>query len=173
MQRDIGHFGAFALGTFGNEPEFVLSVLDRLIDRDPHELVEEARAGIVGSLEAIKDSVRENLMWLLNSRRSLVDLPPGRQHLQQSLFAYGLPDFVHVSMETVNEREALRTAIESAIRRYEPRLSRVVVSLPELEPAGQSLRFQVEAMLNLKPAPEAVTFDSVLLLPSRSFQLRS
>ena len=111
-------------------------------------------------------------MWLLNSRRWIVDLPSGRHHLHRSLLAYGLPDFVHVSMETVDEREMLRASIESLIRRFEPRLSRVVVSTPEPEPTGRNLRFQVEAVLNLKPAPEVVTFDSVLLMPTRTFELR-
>jgi type VI secretion system protein ImpF len=154
-----------------NEPEFVLSVLDRLIDREP-ESTEESKPGAIGSVEEIKISVRSNLMWLLNSRRSLIELPSGRQHLQRSPLAFGLPDFVHVSMETVDERETLRAAIESLIRRFEPRLSRVVVSTPEPEPAGRNLRFQVEAMLNLQPAPEVVTFDSVLVMPTRTFELR-
>jgi type VI secretion system protein ImpF len=155
----------------GTEPEFVLSALDRLIDHEP-DVPEDVSPQWVGSLERIKDSVRSNLMWLLNSRRSLIELPPGQHHLQRSLLAYGLPDFVHVSMGTFDEREALRAAIESLIRRYEPRLSRVVVTTPEPEPNGRDLHFQVEAILNVKPIPEFVAFDSVLLMPARTFEMR-
>jgi type VI secretion system protein ImpF len=153
------------------EPEFVLSVLDRLIDDEPDD-PDEIRPHWVGSLEQIKDSVRSNLIWLLNSRRALVDLPPGRHHLQRSLLAYGLPDFTHVSIGTTDERDLLRAAIESVIRRFEPRLSQVVVSRPEAEPNGRNLQFQVTAVLNVRPVPEHVSFDSVLLLPARTFELR-
>jgi type VI secretion system protein ImpF len=154
-----------------NEPEFVLSTLDRLIDHEP-EVIDESRPRWVGTIEEIKDSVRSNLTWVLNSRRCLIELPAGRNHLQSSLLAYGLPDFTHVSVGTTEERELLRAAIESAIRRCEPRLTRVVVSRPEADPSGEKLRFQADAILNVKPAPEAVTFDSVLLVPSRTFQMR-
>jgi len=153
------------------EPEFVLSALDRLIDREPYSPV-DSRPGWVGPLSDIKASVLSNLSWLLNSRRSLVELPAGRSHLSRSLLAFGLPDFTHLGMETAEEKESLRAAIETAIRRFEPRLTQVEVSPPEIEPTGQYLRFRVDAVLNLKPAPEVVVFDSVLLLPSRSFELR-
>jgi len=153
------------------EPEFVLSALDRLVDREPDSAVEPG-PGWVGPLQQVKESVLANLMWLLNSRRCLVDVPPGRNHLAQSLLAFGLPDFSHLSMETADEKEMLRSAIESVIRRFEPRLVQVEVSSPEIAAAGRHLRFHVNAILNVKPAPEVVTFDSVLLLPSRSFELR-
>jgi type VI secretion system protein ImpF len=153
------------------EPEFVLSALDRLIDREP-DLTFEVRHGLVGPLDRIKESILSNLSWLLNSRRSLVELPAGRNHLSQSVLGFGLPDFTHLSMETAQEKELLRTAIEAAIRRFEPRLTQVEVSPPEIEPSGRNLRFRVDAVLNIKPAPEVVSFDSVLLFPSRSFELR-
>jgi type VI secretion system protein ImpF len=163
--------GTIVMPSLRAEPEFVLSALDRLIDLEP-ELAADARDGRAGPLDRVKESIRSNLTWLLNSRRPLVDLPPGRHHLQRSLLTYGLPDFAHLSMETAEEREALRAAIEAAIRRFEPRLSRVVVNPPGAEPSGGNLRFQVDAILDVRPAPEVVTFDSVLLLPARAFELR-
>jgi len=75
-------------------------------------------------------------------------------------------------MGTAREKESLRAAIEWAIRRFEPRLTQVEVSSPEIDPKTGNLRFRVDAILNIRPAPEAVIFDSVLLLPSRSFELR-
>jgi len=153
------------------EPEFVLSTLDRLIDREP-QVVTEARSRWVGPIEEIRETVFSDLVRLLNARRPLVELPAGPGHLQRSPLAYGLPDFTHLGMETADDRELLRAAIESAIRRFEPRLSRVIVSPPEVEPNGRSLRFRVDAVLNIKPAPEVLSFDSVLLLPTRAFELR-
>jgi type VI secretion system protein ImpF len=152
-------------------PEYVLSVLDRLYDDAPDE-PEEPRPRWFGTREDIKQSVLTNLGWVLNARRCLVEVPDGRDHLRRSVLAYGLPDFAPMSMETDDQREELRAAIESAIRRFEPRLSRVTVGPPEPEPSSRNLRFQVDAMLVLRPAPEFVSFDSVLLLPARAFELR-
>ena len=109
------------------ESEFVLSALDRLIDREP-DLTFELRHGSVGPLDQVKESVLSKSSWLLNSRRSLVEIPVGRNHLTRSLLAFGLPDFTHMSMETAQEKESLRGAIESAIRRFEPRLIQVEVA---------------------------------------------
>jgi len=53
------------------EPEFVLSALDRLIDRPPDSDF-EAEHGLVGPLDRIKESVLTNLSWLLNARQSLI-----------------------------------------------------------------------------------------------------
>src|SRR4051794_19375507 len=75
----------------------------------------------VGTLEQLKRSIYENLIWLLNSQQPLVALPSGRHPLQRSLLAYGLPDFTHLGMETADDQELLRMAIQSAIRRFEPR----------------------------------------------------
>jgi type VI secretion system protein ImpF len=153
------------------DQEFVLPVLDRLIDNEPEE-PSESRPRWIGAKRQIQDSVRANLHWILNSRRPLVELPPGKNHLQRSLLAYGLHDFTHVSISTAEERELLRGAIEAAIRHFEPRLIQVHVSRPESDSSGQNVLFKIEAVLNVKPAPERVTFDSVLMLPGRTFELR-
>jgi len=71
-------------------PEFVLSAFDRLIDQEP-EVAAEARPRWVGPVDQIKESIQANLMWLLNSRRSLIELPPGRHPLQRSLLAMACP----------------------------------------------------------------------------------
>jgi type VI secretion system protein ImpF len=153
------------------DPRYVLSPLDRLIDDRP-EAEWDDRVGLVGTMDQVKKSVYDNVVLLLNSKRPLVALPAGRHPLQRSLLAYGLPDFTHLGMETADDQELLRTAIESAIRRFEPRLTRVSVSAPEVVQQSRNLRFQITAVLNVKPAPEILTFDSTLLMPARKFELR-
>jgi type VI secretion system protein ImpF len=155
----------------GGEPEFVLSVFDRLCDDAPESPAED-RPLWIGPRETVKRLVLNNLSWVLNARRYVGELPGGAHHLQRSVLGYGLPDFSGMTMETAADREALREAIESAVRRFEPRLSRVRVSPPQVETGGRDLRFQIDAVLQLWPAPEFVSFDSVLLLPVRAFELR-
>jgi len=152
-----------------SEPEFVLSVFDRLCDNFPSE-VSEDRPLRVGPRDVVKASVLKNIDWLLNSRRYIGAIP-GNPHLDRSVLTYGLPDFSQLTMDTSDDREELRSAIESAIRRFEPRLTHVIVSPPEFAERGD-LRFQIDAFLRLRPAPEFVSFDSVLLLSLRTFELR-
>jgi len=153
-----------------NEPLFLLSAIDRLTDGDP-DTPWEPRPRRFGTIDDVKSSVYANLQWLLNARRPLVEVPGGRHHLQKSLLAYGLADFSHMTMETADDREELRAAIESAVRRFEPRLAGVKVSSPELATDSRDLHYRVDAYLNVKPAAEVI-FDSVLRVPSRKFELR-
>src|SRR5689334_20282298 len=82
------------------------SVLDRLIDREP-AVSTEPQARRSGRLADLKDAVRRDLQWLLNSRRTIVEIPPGLRELPNSLLAYGLPDFTHASLTTSDDRRSL------------------------------------------------------------------
>lgn len=145
-----------------------LSVLDRLIDREPRAPAEPDSARAI-RLPQIKEGLRRDLEWLLNTKRSLVRIPPGSRHLGQSLLAYGLPDFTDGSLEDGDMRRRLIRAIEEAVRRFEPRLTDVAVTLVEDKGVARQLRFRIDALLDLDPSPEAITFDSVLRLPTRDF----
>ena len=153
------------------EPEFVLSVFDRLYDDDPDEAT-ESRPCWVGPREVVKASVLLNIARVLNARRFVGELPGGTPHLERSVLAYGMPDFSGLTMASPDDRERLRAAIESAVRRFEPRLTGVKVSPPDVTSGGVDLRFRIDAVLSLRPVLEPVTFDSVLLLSVRSFEVR-
>ena len=62
-----------------------------------------------------------------------------------------------------DNRERFRGAVERAIRRFEPRFLRVSVSLiDDAERIDRTLRFRIEALVQAKPAPEPLVFDSIL-----------
>lgn len=149
----------------------VLPLLDRLTDDEPGRDA-DSRPRWRGSREDIKASVLENLSWVLNARRSIVRVPPSATHLLRSVAAYGLPDFTEANMESSDHRESLRSAIESVIKRFEPRLAQVYVSPPEVKADSRDLWFNVSAVLNIRPTPEPIQFDSVLRLPERAFDVR-
>jgi type VI secretion system protein len=73
------------------------------------------------SEESPVDAVLEHLKLLLNARRGSV------AHLAD----YGLPDISEVFEALPESVETLRRAIETTIRRYEPRLTGAAVTLIE------------------------------------------
>ncbi len=152
--------------------DIVPSLLDRLIDHEPG-VSTELRVDRAVRLKQFKDSVKQDLESLLNARRTPRDLPAELRHLHDSLLTFGLPDFTHTSLNREGDQQALRKAVEKAIRRFEPRLKDVVVALVELREFDRGLRFRIDATLIVEPAPEAVTFDSVLDLSTKAFVVQA
>lgn len=146
------------------------SVLDRLIDLEPRTRT-EPQAARSRLLAQVKAAVKRDLEWLLNTKCTLdeAELPP---HLQTSLLTFGLPDFTHSSLTSSQDQARLRSAVEESIRRFEPRLTSVAVTLVEGRAFDRSLKFRIDALLRVDPAPEPVSYDSVLQLPSKSFRVQ-
>jgi len=144
------------------------SILDRLIDRDPKVSTEPS--SVRGTQQAqIKESVKRDLEWLLNSKQLNSDWPEDLRQLNRSLLTYGMPDFSSSTLSNSIQQDRLRRAVEETISRFEPRLSRVNVAIVEGKEHERSVRFRIDAMLRVDPAPEPVTFDSVLQLSTRAF----
>jgi type VI secretion system protein ImpF len=147
--------------------ELVPSVLDRLIDHDP-SVSSEPFAGRSIRIADLKQSVRRDLEWLLNTRRAM-ELPPALNHLEKSLVAYGLADITSASLSNPNDRSRLRRNVEEAVAHFEPRLIHVRVSIEESRERDRTVRFRIDAALDVDPTPEPVVFDSVLQLHNKSF----
>lgn len=151
-----------------NELRVTISVLDRLIDYEP-EMSSEAIASRQKSLRQLKQSVKRDLEWLLNTRQVVGGVPSELKEVSASLAAYGLPDFTAVGVKSAAEQNRIRREIESAIAIFEPRLSDVSV---HVEPFGQTermLRFRIDARLMIDPAPEPITFDTALHVSSGQY----
>jgi type VI secretion system protein ImpF len=153
------------------EQPLVPSVLDRLVDLEPR-ISTEPPTSRPRSLAQLKESVKRDLEWLLNSKRTPEPVPPGLPHLEQSLLTFGMPDLSALSLSSVHDQDSLRRAIETVIRRFEPRLIGVSVSQVDVVGRDRSIRFRIDAMLKVDPAPEPVTFDSELQLSSKAFLVR-
>jgi|SRR5581483_2924721 len=147
-----------------SDPEVAVQqpLLDRLIDLEPSSSVEpvQTRASAVRSL---KEALRRDLEWLLNTRRTPLDVPRSYQELSRSVFFYGLPDLTSVSLHSMEEELQLLGLIEKAIANFEPRLAHVKVTPRETgDRRERMLHFQIDALLMVDPAPEAISFDTVL-----------
>lgn len=158
------------MSRFDNEIGITASVLDRLLDDRPDQS-QEARPSRQTSLRLVKQAVKRDLEWLLNTRAEL-DPPEGLTEVSASLATFGLPDLASWNVKNPEEQGDLRNAVENAIRRFEPRLESVEVSLEAMSETDRAVRFRIDARLRVDPAPEPVTFDSMLQLGSGAFVVK-
>jgi type VI secretion system protein ImpF len=156
------------MARFDNEIRITPSVLDRLIDEEPgvsHEAISTRQR----SLRQLKQAVKRDLEWLLNTRQVVDGIPEGLSETCRSLAAFGLPDFTSVSAKSPAERNRVRRTLEAAISTFEPRLQDVTVTVEPMRANERTLRFRVDARLKVEPAPEPITFDTVLQLGSGQY----
>ncbi len=154
-----------------NEVRITPSVLDRLLDDRPEQKL-EAPASRQTSLRILKQAVKRDLEWLLNTRANATEIPEGLPEVSRSLATFGLPDFSSWNVRGGRDQEDLRRTIEDVVARFEPRLEGVQVTLETMSEVDRTVRFRIEARLRVEPAPEPVTFDSVLQLGNREFVLQ-
>ena len=154
-----------------SESRITQSVLDRLID-DERDRPADAPPTRMRSLRALKQALRRDLEWLLNTRCSIPPLPPDLVQTEKSLMLYGLPDFSAASVKNPTDRVHMLRTLEKAIAQFEPRLQSVVVTLETGGETERALRFRIDAQLAVDPAPEPVTFDTKLQLYSGEYEVK-
>ncbi len=154
-----------------SEANVTQSLLDRLIDTE-RDLAADAPLTRAQSVRQLKASLRHDLEWLLNTRRIPLEAPDSLVELQQSLYNYGLPDMSAFSLNSPKDQSRLSWMLESTVTTFEPRLEAVKVTMEPVSPGSRMLRFQIEGMLRMDPAPERISFDTVLELTSGTYQVK-
>lgn len=147
------------------------SLLDRLIDDEPGNR-NEARDRQAQSLNDLKDSVRRDIEWMLNTRRPPMEPPESAKELWKSVYCYGLPDTTGMVISSVEDRSRMAKMVATAIGIFEPRLINVNVDMAESPGTDRNLRFRIEAMLRVEPAPARVSFDTTLELTSGEYEVQ-
>ena len=132
------------------------SLLDRLTDNDPDRKL-ESRDSRVLSPSRLRDCVRRDLAWLLNTSNlgAVQDLDEYPQ-VARSVLNYGMPDLAGRTTSSVDT-----TTLEQAIRRvildFEPRLVaktlRVKLFVDEKQMNHNAMSFDIEAELWAQPLP--------------------
>lgn len=149
-----------------------IPLLDRLIDHEPRNS-QELPPSRSQSVRILRDSLRRDLEWLLNSRR--IAMPPDESftELNKSLYMFGLPDLTSYSVGNPRDRASLLRILQSTIATFEPRLDNVrVIPVEDAELGSRTLRFRIEAWLKMDPAPEVIYFDTVLQLMSGEVKIK-
>jgi len=149
-----------------------LSIIDRLIDREP-KMTAEAPLSRSQSMRLLKEGLRRDLEWLLNSRRIAVEPDESLEEINRSLYVYGLPDFSLYSASSARDQTKLLRVLQAAIKVFEPRLANVrLVPLEASGFRGQALRIRIEGLLLMDPAPERISFDTFFEVKSGACQVK-
>lgn len=150
------------------------SVIDRLLDDEP-DVSTEPEWRWRQDVRELKESVTRDLEALFNTRQTRPELvfnAPDSE-IAQSVLTYGLPDLTSTSVANQEACESLRWSVEEAIRRFEPRLFDVRVTLQAPENSyDRKLRLLVEAWLVIDPEPVPITFDTLVESATGVYQVQ-
>jgi type VI secretion system protein ImpF len=142
------------------------SLLDRLTE------VEDWPATRSQSTRFFRDGLKRDLEWLLNTRQPPISEIASKAGAKASVINYGLPDISSLGLNSASDQRALRIAIETCLRNYEPRLMDIRVTLQSSDTTDRRLRFHIEGNMRLDPAPEEIAFDTVLELTSGEYKVK-
>jgi type VI secretion system lysozyme-related protein len=127
-------------------------LLDRLASQDEARFAQAA----VFDRQALGESVRQELLRLLNTRRSV------RPHLKQpTIIDYGIADWSGLYADRGDDRLKLAKEIRLAIGHFEPRLQLSEVDVQPLDGSRHALRVRIAGHLRggAEPWPIAFVMD--------------
>jgi len=148
------------------------SILDRLLDFDPARKVEalSSRSQVIREL---RESVRRDLEYLLNTRRRCNENLDEWELLKYSIINFGIPDSTGINIGSDDAKADFARIIEKIITKYEPRFKSVSVTVTgDSNGVDRTFRFRIDALLRVEPAVKPVVFDSSLEPVTRSFSVR-
>ncbi len=154
------------MGGADNQESITPSILDRLTDHSPDTTV-EGRTSVWEEMREFKAALCRDLAFLFNTRRAEADFDPGFEQATDSLLTFGVADFTSFNLKNALEQERVRRSIEQAIRRFEPRLTRVVVTLEPPDDLSPVLRFQIDALMKAGSSTQPILFNASLHHESR------
>jgi len=132
-----------------------LSIFDRLHDDNCIRSI-----GGVDDIFIVRNAVLRDVENLLNTRRRIVKPAESFKNLKNSLYTYGIDDFVAKNPRSPHVRQALMATINETITRFEPRLRNVSVDFRPEDGNTQNLCFSVRATLYADPVREPIAFDT-------------
>ncbi len=144
------------------------SLIDRLTD--PGSGGTADRRGY--TMEQVIAAVQRDLEGLLNTRAARIDRAEDYPEVCKSIIAFGLPDLGSLAAVTTSQQEEIGRVLESAVKRFEPRLRNVHATLLKAaDPKERSVRFRIDATLNADPAPD-VSFETILELGTGQYSVQ-
>lgn len=147
------------------------SVIDRLLEDDTSS-GGDLRSSPSMRLADLQSGLRRDIEMLLNTHQYCRLLPRDLTELPQSLLDYGIPHFLGLAAASAPAREQFRDSVEGVLRRFEPRLKHVRISLVDNSDGSErTVRFRIDAIMMADPEPEPVGFDSVLEPANRRFSV--
>jgi type VI secretion system protein ImpF len=150
-----------------------LSILDRLADEDPRTPSAEAPLSRAESVRMLRNGVRRDLEWLLNTCRTPDEAGSTLPETESSVYNYGLPDFSSYAIASPKDQVRLVRVLQNALKVFEPRLANIRIVPLEINPKGlRTMRIRIEGLLMMDPAPEHISFDTTLQLTTGDFRIK-
>lgn len=142
--------------------------------------------GSIGSFESIRDSVKRDLSWLMNSRNFYMELKNSYEdsmvpldaekypESSRSVLNYGLPDLTGRTSSSVQKKQ-LENIIRQALLTFEPRIMAESLNLnvivEDVMNDHNVLMFEIDAMLWAEPAPVQLQIRTQLDLETGGIEL--
>jgi len=147
----------------GQSSRIVASLFDRLVnEHDAIPTDSDANRALAERL--FKAAVMEDLTHLLNTRNSFAHY---RDRFSEEAFVeaggsvlcYGLPDMTKYNANSSAAAALLCSNVEDAIRRFEPRLTDVRVTLLTTSPRDRTFGLLIDARIRLDPISAPINFQ--------------
>jgi type VI secretion system protein ImpF len=149
------------------------SLIDRLTDLEPGRSA-DGQMTREQSAREFRVAVQRDVEWLLNTRRTIVEVPPTCPEVHASVHEFGLPDTTGIPVGTPEGRALLLEMLRDTLERFEPRLGNLNVKLADAQEVKvPQLKFTLEALLRMDPSPEHVVFDTVLEVARGEYEVQA
>ena len=140
------------------------SLLDRLIDHEPHSRKESAEARALTRAE-LRAAVLRDLSWLFNATRpepepqseNAQEIERWRQaeYARDSVLNFGLPAFAGVTLSSL-DLELMKRLVAEAVRRFEPRIDPRTLSIDarvSAESHHNTMQLLIRGQMWAQPVP--------------------
>lgn len=154
-----------------------LSLIDRLSmedsdSREANDRLHLDKGHFRKMVKRYKDSVKRDLEWLFNTRRTFDHRIGQYPEIESSVYAWGLPDITSVNIGSVNDQRKLVEIMKESLRLFERRLTDIAIDFDPVSGGSRSLQFRISGTLLMNPAPEPVTIDTVLDSTSARYEVK-
>ncbi|MEW5773753.1 MAG: type VI secretion system baseplate subunit TssE [Thermodesulfobacteriota bacterium] len=141
-------------------------LLDRLVDEDPRRASETVPKRAL-TRRQYRESVRRDLVWLLNTRAPIPSRFARGEEL--TVLDFGIPDFGDIFTANRRDWSRLARAVERALAAFEPRLANPAVEVAEQPGDIRRLDVVIRATLLAERDREPFSFPLVYDLEREAF----
>jgi type VI secretion system protein ImpF len=124
-----------------------------------------------GGSDVIRDELIRDLEWLLNTRCHLQVAGESFEHLDHSLYTYGLPDVGSFGTGPARTGSLIRS-IRDAIEKFEPRLKNVAVAQEDKQIEPHVLGLIITGEVETDGSPQQVALKTRLDLSKGEYRFR-
>ena len=136
------------------------------------EKASERRQHATKERDRYMKSLKRDLEWLFNTRRTFDGRMERYPQLSTSVYAYGLPDITSADITSVRDQKKLVAIMHRSLEVFDRRLKDIEIDLEPLRAGSRGLRFKINCILLMDPAPEEILIDTVLDAGNSKYEVK-